>query len=97
MNANTKMRAKLDEDGRGFLIMTRHSHSSVVPASHKSHVERISFANDGREIAEVFLRVQGDESPLTIIATEDVSAGAVVSVDWDDNQGESGQAQTVIP
>lgn len=97
MNSETKIRAKPFGDGEGLLVMTRHGRSDKSASGGDAYrVERMSFKMNGEQIAEAYLRIRGDASPLTKIATDHASAGAVVGVEWEDSRGMAGHAETKV-
>lgn len=103
MAKQTKLRLRRNDSGTEVMVLVKHAMETGTRVEHDTrltvpadYIDSMTFALNGKSVAEARLGPGVAADPLTAIMLEAVESGDRVSVVWTDSQGESGHAEVVV-
>lgn len=102
MMEQTKLRLRRNGSRTEVLVLVKHAMETGSRVDHETrltvpadYIDRMTFALNGKIMAEASLGPGVAADPLTAIALEQVEPGDRVSVEWSDSRGDAGRAEVV--
>jgi thiosulfate oxidation carrier complex protein SoxZ len=103
MAQQTRLRLRRNGDRTEVLMLVKHAMESGTRVDQDTrlsvaadYIDRMTFALNGKPVAEARLGPGVAADPLTAIALERVEPGDRVSVVWSDSQCAAGQGEVVV-
>ena len=103
MARQTRMRTKTQNGETEILVLVNHPMETGQRVDPKTKekipphfIQKMTFALNGKEVAVADLSVAVSKDPLVGIKVKGAKAGDKVKVTWNDNKGETGEAEAAV-
>lgn len=103
MARTTRMRTKAQDGATEVLVLVNHPMETGQRADPKTKekipahwIQKMTFALNGKEVAVADMGVAISKDPLVSVKIKGTKAGDKVTVTWNDNKGETGQAEATV-
>lgn len=103
MSRLTKIKSRTRGAATEVLVLVNHPMETGNRKNKKTgkkipahYIQKMTFALNGKVVAEANLGPAVSKNPLTAIELKGAKAGDKVKVNWSDNKGESGGAETTV-